>query len=449
MKTPSFLELKTIVEYFSDELLSAQLQEIQATEDGLVFAFYRFTKEPRLAYLVFDLDLAFPFAGLFFENPWLHLKKVKPVGLFLNSHAKNLNLSGIHLKESYGRIIELALGPLENQTRIELRVIPKNTNIIVTKDKKSISWYPKKEISEMSNAVLDPVGLESGEEEIRSIPSIFNSWLLRRGLSKNKKSESQSAGGQNPFDKWKAQKVKDLAKKKKAIDAIQTQIQEFANSPWLAIGEHLKIYGLKNLNPEWPQFLNFDLTASQNIQNCFAKSKAAKVKALGSKKRIQILEDEIANLADLSEQAFERTLIINNQRQMQSKKNNRFVEGRFRKLVLENENEYKSLVCYMGKSAKDNIDLLRKAKAWDYWVHLKDYPSAHAIIHRQKGQAVSQTELIRVATWLVKESFKDKKSFVGIKIGVVYVECRHVRPIKGDKLGRVTYHEGREILIAL
>ena len=449
MKTPSFLELKTLVEYFSDELLSAQLQEIQASDDGLVFAFYRFTKQPRLAYLVFDLDMAFPFVGLFYENPWLHLKKVKPVGLFLNSHAKNLILSNIQLMESYGRIIEFTLGPVENQTHIEFRMIPKNTNMLITKEKKSISWYPKKEISEMVAVDSNLTSSQSNEEEVRSIPSLLNSWLLRRGLSKNKSSAALPAGSQNPFDKWKAQKTKDLAKKKKAIEAIQAQIQDFRNTPWEALGEHLKIYGMKILNPEWPQYLNFDLTASQNLQNCFAKAKAAKVKILGATKRLQVLDDEIASLADLSEKAFELSLVKSNQRQMQNKKNTRAVEGRFRKLILENQNENKNLVCYMGKSAKDNIDLLRKAKAWDYWVHLKDYPSAHAIIHRQKAQAVTSAEMIRVATWLVKESFKDKKSFAGIKIGVVYVECRHVRPIKGDKLGRVTYHEGREILIAL
>ena len=58
-----------------------------------------------------------------------------------------------------------------------------------------------------------------------------------------------------------------------------------------------------------------------------------------------------------------------------------------------------------------------------------------------------QTDLRLVSEWLVKENFKDKLS--GTKYAVVYVECRHVRPIKGDKLGRVTYHEGRELLIAL
>jgi predicted ribosome quality control (RQC) complex YloA/Tae2 family protein len=103
----------------------------------------------------------------------------------------------------------------------------------------------------------------------------------------------------------------------------------------------------------------------------------------------------------------------------------------------------------MGKSAKDNIDLLRKAKSWDYWIHLKDYSSAYAIIHRQKEQSVSEQDLIKCAQWLIKEGRNEKKTQIGGRFSVVVAECRYVRPLKGDKLGRVTYHDAREILIAL
>lgn len=97
-------------------------------------------------------------------------------------------------------------------------------------------------------------------------------------------------------------------------------------------------------------------------------------------------------------------------------------------------------IVYCGKSAGDNLSLLRKARAWDLWLHLKDYPGAHAIIHRQKDQVIGGAELYQAAEWVVKESFASMHLEVGARLDVVIVECRFVRPIKGDKLGRVTYH---------
>lgn len=446
MKTPSFFEFQTLVESISDDLIGAQLQEVQTCEDGLVLVLYRYVKSPKTVYLVFDLDIPFPFVGLFHENPWNRIKKVKPVGLFINSNVKNLILNAVHLKSEFGRVVQFVFGPAENQAVIEFRMIPKQTNLIVTKEKKSISWYPKKELT--SHVVSQDENLES-DEEIRSIPFILNSWLQRRGVKNQKqKADSPSAfnlTAQNPFEKWKLQKQKDISKKKKALDAIKLQIQQYLETPWLEIGEHLKTYGNSNLKPEWPQYLDFDQTVTQNMQNCFAKAKAAKVKIIGAESRLKLIQQELVVLQDLSENAFQAYLEKSNQKQNQKAKNSRVVEGRFRKLSLDDVN----LICYMGKSAKDNIDLLRRAKAWDYWIHLKDYPSAHAIIHRQKDQNISQATILKVSDWLIKESLNEKKMMKGSKFAVVYVECRHVRPIKGDKLGRVTYHEAREILIAI
>ncbi len=444
MKTPSFNELQSLVEYFSDELMGSQLQEVHASNEGLVLIFYRFLVQPnqsKTAYLVFDLDVQFPFVGLYFTHPWPHLKKTKPVGLFLNSHGKNLNVKEFKLLAQFGRVLQVTLGetgPGYQPTLIQFRLIPKQGNLIVLKEKKSISWYPVKELSEVQ------LNENPDAEDIRSIPFLLNSWLERRSISKSlgKKTESVKSG-QSPFEKWKAQKQKDLRKKQNAVTAIESQIKDFTEIPWIEIGQHLKTFGTNQLQNEWHQYLDFDISVSKNIQNCFAKSKAAKIKIIGAQKRLQLIQNEISSLADLSESVFAAHLINVNQRQQKNVKSARAVEGRFRKMVLEPS----GTICYMGKSAKDNLDLLRKAKAWDLWIHLKDYPSAHAIIHLQKGQAIAPNEIRRVAAWLLKENFKDKVA--GTKYAVVYVECRHVRPLKGDKLGRVTYHEARELLIAL
>ncbi len=447
MNTPSFYELQSLVQYYCDELIGSQLQEVHASDEGVVLVFYRFVMQPRTVYLVFDLNKLFPFLGLYTSHPWPHLKKTKPVGLFLNSHAKNLVLKSISLKAEYGRVLQLILGETGlgyQPTQIEFRLIPKQTNLIVTKEKKSISWYPVQPLTEINYTDTETT------QEIRSIPFILKDWTQRRGIEsqadrdegKNKSSVSKAAD--SPYEKWKLQKQKDLRKKSNAVIAIEAQIQDFLNFPWNAIGEHLKTYGINELKNEWHQHLNFEISISQNIQNCFAKAKVAKLKIVGAQTRLALVQAEIAKLSDLSEEIFAAQIkSVNQSRKKNQKSGPRIVEGRFRKLVLETS----GLICYMGKSAKDNLDLLRKAKAWDIWLHLKDYPSAHAIVHLQKDQKLPQIELRKVAEWLARENFKDKMP--GTKYAVVYVECRHVRPVKGDKLGRVTYHEAREILIAL
>lgn len=443
MKTPSFLELKTLVEYLSEQLIAGQLQEVHATDDGIVLTIYRFQQMPRVQYLVFDLDRPFPFLGLFSEHPWGHQKKSKPVGLFLNAHAKNLLLKNIQLVEKFGRVVVFELGKDENQVKIEFRSIPKHANLMIESKNgkakaKSISWYPVDPLLETDSAMT-----QSAEQDQRSIPFLMKQWFERRSLMSQNQKKSSTVQPQSPYEKWIKQKQKDISKKTNALSAIQKQIDLFQSEPWSEVGEYLKSYGIKSLPPEWSPYVKFDKSVSENMQACFEKAKSAKVKIKGAIERKLLVQTEIEKLQNLSEGKFEKEMKV-----LSDKKNKapaRVLEGKFRKLSLEDDH----LVCYMGKSAQDNLDLLRKAKSWDYWLHLKDYPSAHAIIHRQKGQVVSDQLIIKCAKWLVKEGINEKKTQHGGKFGVVIAECRHVRPIKGDKLGRVTYNEAREFLIAL
>ncbi len=434
MKTPSFLELKTLVEYLEHELSGAQLQEVSSNEEGLVLSFYRFDKSPRTAFLLFDMDRVFPFLGFFHDNPWARVKKTKPVALFLNAHAKNQPFAGAAVSEALGRVVNLEIG---SEVRLEFRLIPKQTNLIAHCGKKSISWDPVKEL-----ALNDQKYTGSEDENVRSIAYLMAQWSKRRGSSSFQK-QDEPAGAQSLFEKWKKKKEKDRDKKQKALAAVQTQVEQYRTQEWALVGEHIKLRGLKKLKAEWSVYVDFEKSASTNMQACFEKAKAAKIKVTGAEKRAEVLRQEITALSDLTEAVYEAEL-----RALQSKKGKtpvRAVEGRLRKTRIEGSD----LVAYMGKSAQDNMDLLRRAKPHDLWLHLKDYPSAHAIIHRQKEQKIADDDLRTVASWLVKEGLHEKQTKIGGKFAVVVVECRHVKPLKGDKLGRVTYHNGREILIAI
>src|SRR6185312_17055747 len=91
------------------------------------------------------------------------------------------------------------------------------------------------------------------------------------------------------------------------------------------------------------------------------------------------------------------------------------------------------LTAVMGKSAADNIKILRRARAWDLWFHLRDFPSSHAVLFRNKGAKVSDSTMFQVAAWFVRQHFGSKAAgHVGEKFDIIVTECRFVRPIKGD-----------------
>ncbi|NJL25746.1 MAG: hypothetical protein HC902_11610 [Calothrix sp. SM1_5_4] len=53
----------------------------------------------------------------------------------------------------------------------------------------------------------------------------------------------------------------------------------------------------------------------------------------------------------------------------------------------------------------------------------------------------------QVFAWFVKNHLGNKYSqSAGERFHVLVAECRHVRPIKGDKLGRVTYRDERVLI---
>jgi len=102
---------------------------------------------------------------------------------------------------------------------------------------------------------------------------------------------------------------------------------------------------------------------------------------------------------------------------------------------------------YVGKSGADNIKLLREARPWYFWLHIRDEPGAHAILHRNKNQNVTDAQLHLAAHHLIHKTYGEKSAqHRGQKIPVLVTECRFVRPIKGDRLGRVTFSDERTLL---
>ena len=88
---------------------------------------------------------------------------------------------------------------------------------------------------------------------------------------------------------------------------------------------------------------------------------------------------------------------------------------------------------YVGKNKRGNIELLKKAKASDVWLHLKDLPSAHVII--STGKQNLPTHVLQQAAKLCVDFSVDQRG----KYLVDYTQRRNVKMRDGANVNYVNY----------
>jgi hypothetical protein len=417
MKALTQQELTTFVDYFNSVLDGAQLQDVIANDRGLALGF----RQQVHFWMILDLVPNSPMMLVFEEEcPFKKGPKTKPVGLFLNSHGKNLLFQKMEIKKELGRVLQLHLKNSQKSCVVEIRLIPKQCNVIVHADGKSIAWEKPLDLSEAPVVENPP--------EPRTLVEIHEEWL-------NEQSHGVKPAS-DPVAQFEKQKQKNLEKKTRALAELQKQSQSDKELLWYEAGEWLKVHGMDSVPEHLQGHVDNKQSLRWNIENCFAKAKQVIHKRGGATERIEILMKEIA--------ALEKSRYSTKQKQEPMADLMRRAEAKGRKLNLES-----GAVAYCGKSAADNLALLRQAKSWDFWLHLKDFPGAHAIVHRKRDQLIPDNELLQVSEWLAHESLSEKSLYPGQKLAVVVVETRFVRPIKGDKLGRVTYHSERTLFLTL
>lgn len=425
MKAMSLTELKTFVTGIESEMQGAQLQEIVSNDRGLALAF----RGKEHYWMVLDLNPATPFCLVFpNENPFKKGPKPKPVALFLNSHAKNLYLRKIEVQEAYGRVMKIELANVEKLVTLELVLIPKQANLLVQFEDKRIAWEKPRELKMQGDVGELPTP--------RNVADIHAEWLadFRGGVRPS----------MDPKMQWEKKRTKDLEKKRKALSEIEKILQDNVSAKLFEVGNYLKTllpedFKEQKIALELRPFLDFQKSIFANIHIIFEKAKQAAGKIEGTETRKQVLFGEIEKL---EKSTYEQSSKNKSSRPKMDDLMQK-IDAKGRKLHLES-----GAIIYCGKHAADNLALLRRAKAWDYWLHLKDYPGAHAIVHRTRDQEITPAEIQKAALWVLKESVGSKVLIEGQKYAVVLVECRFVRPIKGDKLGRVTYHSEKQFLIS-
>lgn len=382
---------------------------ISSNQDLLVF----FYKKGQVHYLWFDLSLSHPFCCLFDKKPsFSQISQVKttPVFLFLKAHFKGLGLDSLSLKSRGERIL---LFHFKNNFLWEFRLFPKGANLIVKAGEKRISWFKVKEERVLPRA-------DDKKFDVRSLDELESQWWLLKKesfLKKVKKSDRREEKVRKALKKIKEQLsvYKDDVYKRLAV-FIETEVVP-NNKP------------LESLPEEFRRFVDEDMTAYELLQKAYSQSKALK----GKIKRLEKRQTELEVLLTKSQLEDKPT-----------NKANLFLQSKSK----GKKKDFSHCSCWIGRSGKDNLALLRYAKPWYFWLHLKDRPGAHCIVRRNKKEQINYKELEEVCQFFIQQSFRSGiKVKEGEKFDVLLTEVRFVQPIKGDRLGRVKYSKEKVMTI--
>jgi len=402
-------------------LLGSRLQEsiVSKREVGLGF-----WGEGGLAWVWMDLDPQKPILLPLPKAQSPSAKPARPLLLFLKAHFMGRRLIDVCRDTNLGRAIRLEFhSDAEERRCIEVRLWPHGQNVIAVSGESRVSFSP------IAAAESEQMGGIQIHLQARSVKDLIEDFLR----------PTEKESGRNPREKAEQRLQREVAKGQEAIAKVEAEIKRKSQAPLREIGQWLVEHQNLDVPDEWTPYIDKRRGLSWNIASVFKTAKENERKILGTQERLKKLRERMDALLQVKDPLahYSREVL----KPVRSATTKQSIKTKHRTIHVGEE-----LRAVVGRSAKDNLALLRQAHAWDYWLHLKDYPGAHGFILRNRRQKVSEEVFRSVGQALVEETFgaksrqKETETFE-----LVVCECRHVRPIRGDKLGRVTYHEARTI----
>jgi predicted ribosome quality control (RQC) complex YloA/Tae2 family protein len=94
-----------------------------------------------------------------------------------------------------------------------------------------------------------------------------------------------------------------------------------------------------------------------------------------------------------------------------------------KRLIAREDTNEKGVLVILGENQKENGTLVKECDGEDYWFHVENHPSGHAIY---TGDNISNDAVSRVAL-LVKEQSKLKNLK---RVSVIYTQLKNVKPLK-------------------
>ncbi len=399
-------------------LQNSKVQNISTTDDSIGIELYNKSTQ----YLWFYLHSKAPQILLFDQIPKVFkLKKTSPVMLFLKAHLVGKRLTDVHHDVKKGRVVNFVFG-YDEPVDIEVRLFPHGANLIVTSQNKSISFYKPKDLK--TSSPMQDYSDDSATP--RRLAQISKDFLDQKQNANNKPKKDPEAIRQTL-----------ILKKQKALDKMKELSVTQADDKWKTLGLWLTENQTLSVPSEFSGMLPRGISFSEALQYSFDKAKKNAAKIDGTNARIEALKSEIEKLKHAKESQF-----LSETTKTQKTKTDTWTGYRL--------NLGDKLEVFVGKNAKENLTILRHAQSWDYWLHIKDYPGAHGILRRPRNHEVESIHLIKAAQFVAARSKKSAHFLsAGDTVEVLVVERRYIRPIKGDKLGRVTFTNEKPIQVTI
>jgi predicted ribosome quality control (RQC) complex YloA/Tae2 family protein len=410
MKALNLNEIINVVEKLQT-LVGGRLQELRSGETWCELSFYSDRDiHPVLIDLSPQAPLLLPLAA-----PQSWIAKRTPVALFINAHLRDKHLTSVQVLRDRGRVVEFVF---ENEGRIEVRLYPRGQNLIAFSGDKKISYAKVLDESQPMTVTLG---------EARSVDEICSEFV-QQNLQKS---------GVAPAPKTaEAQREKALQKKLNAREKMAKELEAKRQSPLREIGHWLKTYQTLNVKEEWLEYVDLRKSFAENLQDVFTAAKELTAKIARAEERLQIVDAEIAALRSTDVSAS-----MNKPAAKPNQKNSILHQANARGRTIDLTSGHR---LFVGRSGDDNLRILRAASSWDYWLHLKDEPGSHAILRRQKNEKITDAIFLESLKHLVKATYGEKAvRHEGEKFEGLVAECRYVKPIKGDRVGRVNYQNER------
>ncbi len=419
MKPLSVAELNSYCEYLNEVFDGALLQKVDSEVEFIYFEFYR------RGVLNFVVSLKQLEPHFFFADSLglrrKKIKKVTPVQVFCQANLRGLKFVSLHVDVNAGRVVVMTLTDGQDIAEVRMTLIPRSVNLAVFAHGKKISWHKPRELPQS----------QSGDLVLKDSPD-WDHWN-QKALEHYNQVGVPKAQNAPQFEK-------QIQKKQKALESLENDL---SNNLKEKIQQEALAQELK-MNPGVVVKELEGMSYGEALGQTFEKIKKIALKISSQEERVRSLREEIEQLK-------------NKQLTFTEVKGSPLVEKKVKESLLakaEATGRQKIIQerfhIVMGKSAKDNLNLLRKASAWDYWIHLKDQPSAFAILSRNRNEVVSDEVLREGCIWFLEEIHKKKSMDIeSLKYEFLVGECRNVSPIKGDKLGRVTHRSMRTFSVSM
>lgn len=259
----------------------------------------------------------------------------------------------------------------------------------------------------------------------------FSIKYIAESNQKSKLNQSQTA-----FEK----QIKGLEKKRQALEAnilrLQTKVpyKEMADilmANMSAIEKGVDKVTLQNFYNDLPITiaLNPQLNAQQNAERYYRKGK-------NEHKQVEIAQQQLQSVKDKLEQLYVQP--VENLTFISSSKAKVEEQPNFAYILKVDDFEI-----WVGKNAKSNDEIVRRAYKEDIWLHARGYRGAHVIIRCGKGDKPSLHTIEKVAAITAFNS-EGKSSHL---VPVIYTLKKFVRKGKGMAPGQVMVDKEEVILV--